>query len=72
MQKLIAFYVKQHNLHLPHAAFHGQTPDELYFGTGDDIPKQLAAAKTSARQARLTANRAVCCPSCAVPVANSN
>ena len=72
VQKLVAFYVEQHNKHLPHAAFHGQTPDEMYFGTGADIPKQLAAAKVAARQARLAANRAVRCQSCSAPVALSN
>ncbi|WP_202921387.1 integrase core domain-containing protein [Anatilimnocola aggregata] len=72
VQKLVAFYVDQHNSHLPHAAFHGQTPDEMYFGTGADIPKQLAAAKVAARQARLAGNRAVRCQSCSAPVAISN
>ena len=72
IQKLVAFYVEQHNKHLPHAAFHGQTPDEMYFGTGSEVPKQLAAAKVAARQARLTANRAVRCQSCREPVAISS
>ncbi len=26
---LVAFYVEQHNTQMPHAAFSGQTPDEL-------------------------------------------
>ena len=72
VRKLVAFYVEQHKKHLPHAAFHGQTPDEMYFGTGADIPKQLAAAKVAARQARLAANRTVRCQSCGAPVAISN
>ena len=72
VQKLVAFYVEQHNTHLPHAAFHGQTPDEMYFGTGSEIPQQLAAAKVTARQARLTANRAQRCQSCCELVAISN
>ena len=25
----------EHNRVLPHSAFRGQTPDEIYFGTGD-------------------------------------
>ena len=69
VEKLVTFYVEQHNKHLPHAAFHGQTPDEMYFGTGADIPKQLAAAKVAARQARLAGNRAVRCQRCSEPVA---
>jgi putative transposase len=64
VQKLVAFYVEQHNTHLPHAAFQGQTPDEMYFGTGGDVPQQIAAARIATRQARLMANRAIRCPSC--------
>ena len=66
------YYVDQHNSHLPRAAFHGQTPDEMYFGTGGDVPKQLQAARLGARQTRLAANRAVRCPSCSEPVAIIN
>ena len=41
----------------------------VYFGMGADIPKQLAAAKVAARQARLAGNRAVRCQRCSEPVA---
>jgi putative transposase len=34
VRRLVAFYVDQHNHVLPHSAFRGQTPDEMYFGTG--------------------------------------
>jgi transposase InsO family protein len=57
VRKLVAFYVDQHNSYLPHSAFKGQTPDEMYFGTGDDVPKQLEAANLGARQMRLNSNR---------------
>ena len=30
VRNLVAFYVVQHNSHLPHSAFKGQTPDEMY------------------------------------------
>jgi hypothetical protein len=30
VEKLVAFYVKEHNSRLPHSAFRGQTPDEMY------------------------------------------
>ena len=72
VHKLVAFYVEQHNKHLPHAAFHGQTRAEMYFGTGSEVPKQLEAAKGAARQVRLTVNRAVRCQSCSEPVAISS
>jgi putative transposase len=31
--RLIEFYVTAHNEVMPHSAFEGQTPDEMYFGT---------------------------------------
>jgi putative transposase len=34
VRRLVAFYVDEHNRVLPHSAFRGQTPDEMYFGTG--------------------------------------
>ncbi len=40
------------------AAFRGQTPDEMYFGTGKHVPDELAAAKKAARQARLEESQA--------------
>jgi transposase InsO family protein len=71
VRKLVAFYVKQHNTHLPHSAFKGQTPDEIYFQTGDDIPKHLASAKVAARQLRLKSNRERNCQVCVLPTSAS-
>ena len=68
LERLISFYVAEHNTKMPHAAFHGQTPDEVYFGRGDDVPDQLADARRLARQARLEANRVVSCEDCRTPV----
>ncbi len=64
LEKLIAFYVDAHNAQLPHSAFRGQTPDEMYFGTGNDIPNQLEAARKSARHSRMEVNRKTSCPTC--------
>ena len=64
LKKLVAFYVEQHNTHLPHSAFRGQTPDEMYYGTGDRIPIELDSAKQVARQSRMEVNRATTCPTC--------
>jgi len=41
VKKHVAFYVEEHNERLPHSAFRGQTPDEIYFGTGDSVPDDL-------------------------------
>jgi hypothetical protein len=70
--KLVAFYVEQHNTHMPHSAFQGQTPDEMYFGTGENVPKQLAALRLAARQSRLKENRAQSCRTCVNLVSISN
>ena len=64
VRSLVAFYVAEHNSALPHSAFRGQTPDEMYFGTGDDVPAQLEAAWKEARQRRLAENRSRSCPVC--------
>ena len=38
--------------------------DEMYFGTGSAIPKQLEASRIAARQSRMKANRAQTCRTC--------
>jgi hypothetical protein len=48
----------------PHAAFEGQTPDEVSFGRGDPIPSELAARRRDARRERVARNRAVACAAC--------
>lgn len=64
VRKLVAFCVDQHNSHLPHSTFRGQTPDEMYFGTGDHIPRELEEARKAALEARMKANRAESCQAC--------
>jgi putative transposase len=64
LERLISFYVSEHNTKMPHSAFHGQTPDEVYFGRGDHVPEQLAEARHLARQARLQTNRSMSCEAC--------
>jgi hypothetical protein len=65
LRSLIQFYVVEHNSRIPHSAFRGQTPDEMYFGTGAPVPDQLARARAAARLARMEANRARRCATCA-------
>jgi transposase InsO family protein len=65
LRRLIAFYVRAHNETMPHAAFSGQTPDEMYFGNGDAVVIDLAAARVRARQERMKANRMTACGVCA-------
>jgi transposase InsO family protein len=64
LEKLISFYVEEYNTVIPHAAFSGQTPDEMYFGRGEQVPANLAVARAHAREARLKANRNLSCQSC--------
>ena len=58
VRKLVAFYVLEHNERIPHAAFRGQTPDEMYRGTGDHVPAELVFARAAARRHRLEVHRA--------------
>ena len=51
----------------PDSAFQGQTPDEMYLGTGADVPKRLATGRIEARQSRRAANRALNCQDCSEP-----
>jgi len=60
----VDFYVRQHNEVMPHAAFRGQTPDEMYFGTGDPVVMKLAAAQVRAREERIKSNRNSACGLC--------
>ena len=67
IRRLVEFYVREHNTVLPHSAFRGQPPDEMYFGTGAAMPDKLATRAASARQARREARTAASdtCPSVA-------
>ena len=64
IRRLVAFYVHEHNHVLPHSAFRGQTPDEMYFGTGDAVPADLRSRAAAARRARVEANRSASCETC--------
>jgi hypothetical protein len=72
VRKLVAFYIDQHNTHLPHSAFRGQTPDELYFETGSHIPENLEASRIAARKSRIATNRALTCRTCEATVSISS
>ena len=64
VRRLVTFYVDEHNRVLPHSAFRGQTPDEMYFGTGDTVPADLTTRAAAARRARVEANRSAACKTC--------
>jgi transposase InsO family protein len=64
VRRLAGFYVEEHNTRLPHSAFRGQTPDEMYFGTGHGVPDDLEAKRQEARNRRMEANRARSCRVC--------
>ncbi len=65
LRRLIDFYAREHKAAMSHAAFNGQTPDEMYFGTGVAVVIDLAAARLRARQEQMKANRATACGMCA-------
>lgn len=67
VRRLVRFYVREHNSVMPHAAFGGQTPDEVYRGEGAGVPDELAAARAAARAKRIAENRAARCERCPRP-----
>ena len=64
LRRLIAFYVQAHNEVMPHSAFNGKTPDEIYFGTGRAIAAELAAGSARDREARMDQHRQARCGAC--------
>jgi len=64
IRRLVTFYVDEHNHVLPHSAFRGQTPDEMYFGTGDAVPTDLMSRAAAAGRARVATNRSPSCETC--------
>ena len=64
LRSLVDFYVTQHNTVMPHAAFNGATPDEVFSGTAGPLDARLAHARDQARQQRLQHNRSRSCGAC--------
>ena len=67
VRRLVTFYVQEHNSRIPHSAFRGQTPDEMYYESGDSVSEEIEAGKAVAREERLAANRAMSCHLCSGP-----
>ena len=64
LRKLVEFYVAEHNEKIPHSAFRGQTPDEMYFGRGETVPDELSERRREARRKRVEQNRSTTCSDC--------
>jgi transposase InsO family protein len=67
LERLIDFYVREHNTQMPHHAFDGQTPDEVYFDQADRVHDRLSAARRQARRERMKANQGQSCGVCEPP-----
>ena len=65
VRDLVEIYVEEHDSSIPHSAFKGQTPDEIYFERGEGVPARLAEERASARVTRMEKNRAQQCAVCA-------
>jgi hypothetical protein len=66
IQRWVAFYVQQHNEVMPHSAYQGQTPNEMFFGTGNFLEAELKQARETARQSRIDLNRKRTCAACVI------
>jgi len=67
VRKHMAFFVEQHNTVMPHSAFAGPTPVEMFRGEGPEVTAQLAGARKLAREQRHAHNRLVRCDRCPHP-----
>lgn len=59
LRGLFAKYVEVHNSLIHRVALDERTPDEVYFGTGQDVPQKLAEARAQARVDRVAHNHAL-------------
>ena len=64
VQRLVTVYVKEYKEVVPHGSIDGRIPNEAYFNPAEDEPIKLTVARTVARKARLTANRATTRETC--------
>jgi transposase InsO family protein len=65
LETLITFFVEEYNAKMPHSAFAGHTPDEMYLGAAKSLHDELVVARRTARERRLVVNRALSCHRCA-------
>ena len=49
---------------MPHSAFQGQTPDEVFFGIGDEVSNKICDDRKTAREEPMRGNRAARCGRC--------
>jgi len=59
LKRVVAYFTV-----MPHSAFEGQTPDEMYFGRGARVPEELALRRFDARRRRLEENKRRQCAAC--------
>lgn len=52
VERLVGFYVEQHNTVMPHTAFDGRTSDEVYFGQRPELAGELMEARRRAEHDR--------------------
>ena len=64
---LVFYSVRSSAEYFDHTA--RQTPDEMYFGKGGDVPDKLEAARQKARKERIETNWKRTCRACERPVA---
>ena len=64
VERLVAVYVDQYNTVMPHAAFEGHTPDEVYFRQRPELEEELREARRRAQAERMLANRALAREDC--------
>jgi putative transposase len=64
LRRFVDFYVHEHNHVIPHDAFDGQTPVEVFSSTASELTALLAHKRADARARRIDENRRIHCGVC--------
>ena len=64
VERLVAFYVEQHNEVMPHRAFDGRTPYEVYFDGAANLVSELIERRRLAKEERVARNPSKTCATC--------
>jgi hypothetical protein len=68
VERLVAFYVEQHNTVMPQVALRGRTPDEVFRGEVTELSERLREVHRDAIRDRIATNRALACGDCPLPL----
>lgn len=67
LRRFVDFYVDEHNTSIPHNAFQGQTPLDVFRGDASNLAAEFASKRAEAREVRILENHSAGCGACPIP-----